>query len=539
MKLKRKQLALKIIKKYSLSSVLVITLFLGIKPIESHALEKSWDFSNSQAYTFTAPYTGAYQLEVWGAQGAGNYLGNGGRGGYASGSIKLTAGQNLLVRIGSTANNYGAGFNGGGRGGTGYGSDFAGFGGGGATDISDSGTRLIVAGGGGGGNGGGDGGSLFSGGMSGSQGGDGGDEIEHWGYGGNGGGGGYYGGSGTEGAWGDYPSGARGGTSYIGGVQNGQMISSQAMSSPSGSVEYGHLGNGYARITFLNASPVVTISSPSSNGQYNLRSNMTLSGTINDPDTRGTMYVKYAIDNGSTVTVSSLTDTSYNQNFYTNILIANNLSIGNHTLSVWGEDSEGGVEAKHNIPFTVRHNIAPILTLSQNISSWTNQVITLTASTINNEEIKRIQLPDGNWISGGSATYTISANGTYSFVAEDNESNQTTKSIIVSNIDTSAPTTPTISNNETWTSQASVPVTIGSGSDIQSGVNHTEYKLDGATNQGYVTYSQPFSVTNEGETKITARTVDNVGNVSSEAVSYVRIDRSTPTNTSITIQLKP
>ena len=38
-------------------------------------------------YRWTAPYSGEYTLEVWGAQGGGdgqNYVGTGGKGGYAA-----------------------------------------------------------------------------------------------------------------------------------------------------------------------------------------------------------------------------------------------------------------------------------------------------------------------------------------------------------------------------------------------------------------------------------------------------------------------
>ena len=43
-------------------------------------------YSTSGQYTFTAPETGTYKLEVWGAQGGG-YNGNGGKGGYSKAII--------------------------------------------------------------------------------------------------------------------------------------------------------------------------------------------------------------------------------------------------------------------------------------------------------------------------------------------------------------------------------------------------------------------------------------------------------------------
>ena len=150
--------------------------------------------------TFTVPYTGTYTFEVWGAQGGCGFyfdsLGSypsidsitrvGGKGAYAKGTIKLTAGDKYYIYVGGqgvcdnqaaynfsslSSNSIKGGWNGGGQGGgyasTNLGGDnpfdvrIAAGGGGGATDIrTTSGTwnnttslnsRVIVAGGGGGG----------------------------------------------------------------------------------------------------------------------------------------------------------------------------------------------------------------------------------------------------------------------------------------------------------------------------------------------------------------------------------------------------
>jgi len=60
-----------------------------------------YDYSYTNGVqTFTAQYTGTYTLEVWGAQGgtAGSYAG--GKGGYSSGNIYLTAGTKLYIYVG-------------------------------------------------------------------------------------------------------------------------------------------------------------------------------------------------------------------------------------------------------------------------------------------------------------------------------------------------------------------------------------------------------------------------------------------------------
>ena len=125
-----------------------------------------YDFNYTGAsQTFTAPYTGYYKLEVWGAQGNGLYYG--GFGGYSVGVVLLNKDDILYVYVGGmggsgcTATSCAGGFNGGGAGGA-QTSDTSNYqsGGGGATHIaktpgllstlsSNISSILIVAGGGG------------------------------------------------------------------------------------------------------------------------------------------------------------------------------------------------------------------------------------------------------------------------------------------------------------------------------------------------------------------------------------------------------
>ncbi|GFN31597.1 glycine rich domain-containing protein [Paenibacillus xylaniclasticus] len=211
------------------------------------ATAQVFDYTGS-VQTFTAPGTGTYTIEAWGAQGGTSS--NGGKGGYAKGEVELTEGETIYIYVGGNT-----GWNGGGSG-HGRPTDS----GGGASDVRRGGTtlydRIIVAGGGGGpsgsqagGSGGGEiggtggdnygtpgtGGTQTSGGAGGSNYGgngsfgQGGSNTAGSSSGGGGGGGGYYGG----GAGGnDYPSyddnddsGGGGGSGYIGGVKNGSMQS--------------------------------------------------------------------------------------------------------------------------------------------------------------------------------------------------------------------------------------------------------------------------------------------------------------------------
>jgi hypothetical protein len=255
-------------------------------------------------YLWVAPATGTYTFEVWGAQGGNAAYGAsvttyGGKGGYATGSISLTAGQNVYVYVGgqgegggtATQNKLNGGFNGGGFGYNGSDSINRGGGGGGATDIRTTSNalsnRVIVGGGGaggayyptygtnypgvGGGAAGGDGavtnynspqyqgkgGTQSAGGAGGNNGsvgtagqlGLGGDAGHAYGFSEAGGGGGYWGGgaSGTGMAGG-------GGSGYVGGVTATQNIAGNGtMPDPAGGNVTGRSGNGVARITYANA----------------------------------------------------------------------------------------------------------------------------------------------------------------------------------------------------------------------------------------------------------------------------------------------
>ena len=111
--------------------------------------------------TFTAPVSGSYTLDLYGAQGGTTSQFTGGLGGRAQGTITLTAGQTINIYVGEQPSVTTGGWNGGGN------SGGNGRGGGGASDIRVGGTalnnRVVVAAGGGAG-------GLTSSGFTGSNG---------------------------------------------------------------------------------------------------------------------------------------------------------------------------------------------------------------------------------------------------------------------------------------------------------------------------------------------------------------------------------
>ena len=274
----------------------------------THANNDIMDFNYTGSTQSKTLKPGTYTIECWGGQGGSYNSYIGGYGGYSKGTITLTKATTVYISVGGagSSSSTAAGFNGGGTG------ISSGRGGGGATDVrigqNSLYSRVIVAGGGGGagvtsananpcgcggGEYGGDGyynnttgsyttgtgrcggsASQTAGGKAWSTG-----TQATFGQGGNasgyscgGGGGGWYGGGGaydsdsdSDGRWGgggsgyvytsstakNYPNGCLLNSTYY--LTNAQTIAGNtSFTSPTGSAETGHTGNGFCRITNLN-----------------------------------------------------------------------------------------------------------------------------------------------------------------------------------------------------------------------------------------------------------------------------------------------
>jgi len=98
-------------------------------------------------------------------------------------------------------------------------------------------------------------------------------------------------------------------------------------------------------------------------------------------------------------------------------------------------------------------------------------------------------------------------------------------------IDRTAPSNSTISlSEEKWTNNDYVTVTINPGEDELSGVDRTEYrtKLENEAWSDWLEYDEQLNITEEGKTKVEARTIDNAGNISECDEGIVKIDRTAP-----------
>lgn len=295
------------------------------------------------------------KFEVWGAQGGGKQnnssldTAQGGLGGYSKGTANLPKGV-LFIRAGQMGRSAGSGhaYGGWNGGGDAWGSSTGepGNGGGGGSDIrvgQDSlYARIIVAGGGGGGGedsgdvpgygggtaGGRSSGSNYGGTQTGASGGGAFGQGAHTPNDGGGGGGGWYGGGTTNGSQtpptsnsGSDTSGGCGGSGYIytqssaGNYPSGCLLDSsmyladtailagnQSFTSPTGSSETGHSGDGYARITVIKASvKAIWVA----DGKTVRTDTVSAGDTLNPPDVSKTGYSYVWQVNGTTVDIST------------------------------------------------------------------------------------------------------------------------------------------------------------------------------------------------------------------------------------------
>lgn len=272
-------------------------------------IQNSFSFISKFGFTgteqqFTAPYSGYYQMEVWGAAG-GRDEHDGGKGGYSTGTVYLSKGDNLYVYVGGQGGNSVQGIGGGWNGGGDAGNSGTSGGGGGMTHISTSrnpvdnkaatnkknnrgknpfwnpvGTLIVAGGGGGGGYTGGKLDQLTGGYGGGETAGQGGAQDAasnatqkgyKQGYGqnrydlnvsgnssdGGGAGAGWYGGYVNPN--GNMDFGGGGGTGYVAAIfgqhaiTGGKTIAgNESFPATDGKkMEKGHAGNGYAKITFI------------------------------------------------------------------------------------------------------------------------------------------------------------------------------------------------------------------------------------------------------------------------------------------------
>jgi len=148
----------------------------------------------------------------------------------------------------------------------------------------------------------------------------------------------------------------------------------------------------------------------------------------------------------------------------------------------------------------------PVITVGAYTTTPTNQNVTVTVST--------------NEGTLNATSHTFTANGSFDFIATDAAGNLTTRTVAISNIDKTAPATPTLSPSTTVTTNSNVFVTITYPADADV----KEYMLSAGV---WTPYTEEVNIS--ANNTVFARCKDTAGNYSSiNSISISNIDKAAP-----------
>ena len=272
----------------------------------------------------------------------------------------------------------------------------------------------------------------------------------------------------------------------------------------------------------LNTPPTIRVTSQLKNSYYQGEV-VDVQGYVNDVDNGDIVTVKYAIDGGEEMVIANnLRPNGSEKYFHTSFSIPNNISNGKHFFQVWAADSCGNMSVPVTVYFNVNKDVtAPTGTHSINPTNWTNGDVTITLNTTDDMSgVKRIKKPDGTIKTTATGDYTVSQNGTYTFVVYDVAGNTLTLQETVTNIDKTPPTGSLNHNPTDWVIDY---VKIHwTASDSQSGFNRVVLPDGTSTTNA----SGDFTVTDNGTYTFTL--YDNVGNSRILTENINNIDKIMP-----------
>lgn len=273
----------------------------------------------------------------------------------------------------------------------------------------------------------------------------------------------------------------------------------------------------------LNTPPTIRVTSQLKNSYYQGEV-VDVQGYVNDIDNGDIVTVKYAIDGGEEMVIANnLRPNGSEKYFHTSFSIPNNISNGKHFFQVWAADSCGNMSVPVTVYFNVNKDVtAPTGTHSINPTNWTNGDVTITLNTTDDMSgVKRIKKPDGSYIYSVSTIYVVSANGSYTFVLEDNVGNTRNYTVTINNIDKTAPTGSLSHSPTNW---VNTDVKIHwSVADANSGVK--QIKLPDGTIK--TTATGDYTVSQNGT--YTFVVYDVAGNTLTLQETVTNIDKTPPT----------
>lgn len=273
----------------------------------------------------------------------------------------------------------------------------------------------------------------------------------------------------------------------------------------------------------LNTPPTIRVTSQLKNSYYQGEV-VDVQGYVNDIDNGDIVIVKYAIDGGEEMVIANnLRPNGSEKYFHTSFTIPNNISNGQHFFQVWAADNCGNMSVPVTVYFNVNKDVtAPTGTHSINPTNWTNGDVTITLNTTDDMSgVKRIKKPDGSYTYSVSTIYVVPANGSYTFVLEDNVGNTRNYTITINNIDKTAPTGSLSHSPTNW---VNTDVKIHwSVADANSGVK--QIKLPDGTIK--TTATGDYTVSQNGT--YTFVVYDVAGNTLTLQETVTNIDKTPPT----------
>lgn len=188
---------------------------------------------------------------------------------------------------------------------------------------------------------------------------------------------------------------------------------------------------------------------------------------------------------------------------------------------------------------------APTLTISPSTYTSGNVTATISGGSDYDSGIKKYQYKlsgatTQDWTDGSSVVISADGQTRVTARAVDKNNNLGAETTGVAFIDKTAPNPPTITLSASSYVNSDITVTMTPGSDngtIKSGVKGVQYMLSGATSTSGLmqSYKDPLKISAEGITTITARTIDNVGNLSGNVTVYAYIDKTAPNAPTMTL----
>ncbi len=211
----------------------------------------------------------------------------------------------------------------------------------------------------------------------------------------------------------------------------------------------------------------------------------------------------------------------------------------NNTIYAIGTDVAGNTSTEATCTVGNIDKIAPSITLTASTTATTNTNVMVTANITDNVSVSVKKWSAGSQTAsyfgtGGTtlgASFTASANGTYTAYAKDTAGNETVQTITISNIDTEAPPAPQFTTTPSITipTKNDIVVTIHSWGDATK----REYKKvlpGGVIETDWTDYI--IDIVIDKNCTIYAKGTDTAGNVSGEsALSITKIDKLPPTIT--------